>query len=191
MPSSEKKVGWGGKREGAGRPPLESSIRQEIASGYFERKEELRNRGNSWQRKNIIRELMAKHGVTPRMVERCRAEYSKIWQNFQWHTTMYNYAIEGAEIQPLPTRIENLKPGVYADKKKLRLRVDSAGNWKWIFPFFSGSTFREKILGGRELSRTMARELATEAGRKLAAGQNPIDGSWSSAALERVKTKKS
>jgi hypothetical protein len=93
------------------------------------------------------------------------------------------------EAQPLPARkIGKLKPGVYADDK-LRLNVDAAGNRKWIFRFRWRSTVRDMVLGGSEMSLAMARECATEASRKVAAGQNPIDGSWLSAILERVKSK--
>jgi hypothetical protein len=97
---------------------------------------------------------------------------------------MYRYAIEGAKrIQPLPARNINkraFKPGVYVENKlrrKLRLIVDSTGKRTWIFPFRWGTTIHHMVLGGQELSLTKARELATKASRKLAAGQNPINDS--------------
>jgi len=109
---------------------------------------------------------------------------------------MYRYAIEGAKrIQPLPARDINkraFKPGVYEENKlrrKLRLNVDSTGKRTWIFPFRWGTTIHHMVLGGQKLSLKEARERATEATRKLAAGQNPIDGSWASAALQRANSK--
>jgi hypothetical protein len=99
---------------------------------------------------------------------------------------MYSFATEGTAIQPLPEeKIEKLSPGIYDDKKlPLRLMIDSAGSRKWIFRFIWRFTGHEMTLGGSELSLATARELATKANRKLAAGQNPIDGSWASAALQ-------
>jgi hypothetical protein len=68
---------------------------------------------------------------------------------------------------------------VYADKKlRLRLIVGADGNLKWVV--------RDKMLGGSKMSLAVARELATKASRMVAAGQNPIDGSWSSTALQHV-----
>jgi hypothetical protein len=45
------------------------------------------------------------------------------------------------------------------------------------------------MLGGSELSLATARERAKKASLQLAAGQNPIDGSWSSAALQSLRSK--
>ena len=67
--------------------------------------------------------------------------------------------------------------------------VYSTGNRKWSFIFIWGSEVREKILGGSELSLSTARKLATKASRMFAAGQNPIDGSWSSPALQSLRSK--
>jgi hypothetical protein len=87
-------------------------------------------------------------------------------------------------------KIEKLRPGIYADKNlPLRLVIDSAGSRKWIFRFIWRSTVHDMTLGGSELSLAMARELATKASRKFAAGQNPIDGSWSSIAMQSLKSK--
>ena len=121
------------------------------------------------------------------MVERAIAEFLP---EIRSDATIWAYATEGMnEVQPLPARkIEKLKPGVYADSK-LRLIVDPAGNRQWIFRFIWRSIVRDKVLGGSEMSLAVARERAIEASRKVAAGQNPIDDSWSSAALARVKSK--
>jgi Arm DNA-binding domain len=76
--------------------------------------------------------------------------------------------------------------GIYQDKNpRLRLIIDSAGSRKWIFRFIWRFTGHEMTIGGPELSLATARELATKASRKLAAGQNPIDGSWASALLQK------
>jgi Arm DNA-binding domain len=132
-------------------------------------------------REALIRTLMAEYKVTHRMVVRCVAEFQP---DIRWNAKMYNYAIEGAKrIQPLPARDINkraFKPGVYEENKlrrKLRLIVDSTGKHTWIFPFLWGTTIHHMVLGGQELSLKKARELATKAGRKLAAGQNPINDS--------------
>jgi hypothetical protein len=105
---------------------------------------------------------------------------------------MYKYAIEGGEMQSLPARnINKLKPGVYVEKN-LRLIVDPTGKRTWIFPFRWWNTIHHMVLGdpeSQEISPTRARELATKASRKLAAGQNPIDGSWASPALQSAKSK--
>jgi len=126
---------------------------------------------------------MAKFGTTRRMVVRCIDEWLA---PTRWNTEMYSFATEGTAIQPLPEeKIEKLSPGIYDDKKlPLRLMIDSAGSRKWIFRFIWRFTGHEMTLGGSELSLATARELATKANRKLAAGQNPIDGSWASAALQ-------
>ena len=90
------------------------------------------------------------------------------------------------EIHALPARkIDKLKPGVYADKK-MRLIVGGDGNRKWVFRFIWRSTLRDMVLGGSEMPLAVARELATKASRMVAAGQNPIDGSWRNAALQHV-----
>ena len=89
------------------------------------------------RREDIIRELMAKYGVTHRMVVRCLAEFLPA---VRWNKAIYGYANEGEGIQPLPARkIEKLKPGIYTDKKlSLRLVVNSARNRKWFFRFRRG-----------------------------------------------------
>jgi hypothetical protein len=111
---------------------------------------------------------------------------------------MYRYATEAAPIQRLPEEgIEKLSPGTYVDKRNRRLRliIDPAGSRKWIFRFQWGFAICDMPLRGpkgddtvSEISLTMARELATKAGRRLAAGQNPIDGSWASAPLQSAKS---
>src|SRR5256885_12500891 len=129
---------------------------------------------------------MAEYNVTHRMVVRSVAEFLR---DIRWNTKMYNHAIEGDELQPLRARnINKLKPGVYVEKK-LRLIVDSTGKRTWIFRFMGGHTILDMVLGGREISLTRAREFATKASRKLAAGQNPIDDSWASAALQSARSK--
>jgi len=189
-----KKIGnWGGRRKGAGRKRELglSDRRDKIAADYFARMQKRQN--NRPLREALIRELMAKYKVTHRMVVRCVAEFLP---DFRRNVKMYRYAIEGAKrIQPLPARNINkraLKPGVYAENKlrrKLRLIVDSTGKRTWIFPFRWGTTIHHMVLGGQEISLTKARELATKASRKLAAGQNPITDSWASAALQSAKSK--
>jgi Arm DNA-binding domain len=181
-----KKIGsWGGRRKGAGRKrELGLSDRREIAGDYFARTQKWQN--NRPLREALIRKLMAKYNVTHRMVARCVAEFLP---NIRWNTKMYNHAIEGVELQPLPAgNIKKLKPGVYVEKK-LRLVVDSTGKHTWIFRFLWGHTIRDMVLRGPEISLAMARKFATEANRRLAAGQNPIDGSWASAALQSAKSK--
>lgn len=187
-----KKTGsWGGKRSGAGRRrELGFSDRREIASDYFDcmqNRRKLALQSNAARRESVIRKLMAEFSVTHRMVERCVAEFLP---DIRRNSALYAYAVDGMnEIQRLPARkIEKLKPGVYVDKK-LRLIVDSAGNRKWIYRFISRSTVRDMELGGSEMSLAEVRERATKASRMLATGQNPIDGSWSSAALASVRSK--
>jgi Arm DNA-binding domain len=135
----------------------------------------------------------AEYKVTHRMVIRCVAEFLP---DIRRNVKMYGYAIEGTErIQPLPARNikkRAFKPGFYVENKlrrKLRLIVDSTGKHTWIFPFRWGTTIHHMVLGGQEISLAKARELATKASRKLAAGQNPIDDSWASAALQSAKPK--
>jgi Arm DNA-binding domain len=183
---------WGGRRKGAGRKrKLTLSSRRKIAGNYFAGMQKRQN--NRRLREALIGKLMAKYKVTHRMVVRCVAEFLP---DFRWNAKMYNYAIEGAKrIQPLPARNINkraFKPGVYVENKlrrKLRLIVDSTGRRTWIFPFCWGTTIHHMVLGGQEISLTKARELATKASRKLAAGQNPINDSWASAALQSTKSK--
>ena len=120
------------------------------------------------------------------MVERVIAEFLP---EIRSEAAIWAYATEGMnEIHALPARkIDKLKPGVYADKKlRLRLIVGADGNLKWIFRFLWRFFVREKMLGGSEMSLAVARELATKASRMVAAGQNPIDGSWSSTDLQHV-----
>jgi Arm domain-containing DNA-binding protein len=181
--------GWGGRRKAAGRKPkLKLSRRREIASDYLARMQEPRDFGDTPRRDAVIRDLMAKFGTTRRMVRRCLDEWLAAARS---NTKLYRFATEGASIQPLPKeKIEKLSPGIYDDKNRpLRLIIDSAGRRKWIFRFIWRSTGCEMTLGGSELSLAMARELATKASRKLAAGQNPIDGSWSTTALQSLKSK--
>jgi hypothetical protein len=186
-----KQIGsWGGKRTGAGRKhELTFSDRREIASEYFRRMEKAREQSNPQRREAIICELMARFRVTHRMVERCLAEFLP---DIRGNTAMYRDAIEGLKIQPLPAgKIEKLRPGTYTDKtlRALRLIVDPAGNRKWIFCFNWRFTVTYMMLGGSELSLATARERARKASRMLAAGQNPIDGSWLSAPLWGVNSK--
>jgi hypothetical protein len=188
-----KQIGsWGGRRKGAGRKrELTFSVRREIASEYFRRMRKARDllQSNAPGREAIICALMAQFRVTHRMVERCLAEFL---QNIRWNTAMYRDAIEGLQIQPLPAgKIEKLRPGTYTDTtlRALHLIVDAARNRKWIFRFVWRFTVTDMLLGGSEMSLATARERATKANRMLAAGQNPIDGSWSSAPLRSVKSK--
>ena len=135
-----------------------------------------------------IHELAAKYGVTCRMVVRCLDEFLSATR---WNKAIYGYANEGDGIQPLPAdekEIKKLRSGIYADKK-LRLIVDPAGNRKWVFRFIWRRTVTDLMLGGSEVSLATARKRATEASRMLAAGQNPIDGSWSSSALRSLRSK--
>ena len=202
VPEPARQIGsWGGRRKGAGRKrELELSDRREIAGDYFvcmqkrrmgsvagvveERRVKDRRRRLMMGsvagvveerrpfREALIRELMAEYKVTHRMVVRCVAEFLP---DIRWNAKMYKYAIEGAEIRPLPARTRNmnkLRPGVYVEKN-LRLNVDSPGKRTWIFQYRWGSTIHNMVLGGPEISLTKARELATKASRKLAAGQNP------------------
>jgi len=180
---------WGGRRKGAGRKrKLTLSFRRKIASDYLARMQEPREFGDTLRRDAVIRDLMAEFGITRRMVKRCLDEWLA---PTRWNTKMYRSATEGAPTQPLPEKkIEKLSPGIYADKRlPLRLIIDSAGGRKWIFRFIWGFTVHDMTLGGSELSLATARERATKASRKLAAGQNPIDGSWASAALQSAKSK--
>ena len=182
---------WGGRRKGAGRKrELEFSKRREIASAYFDRMQKGRDlelQSDPPSREAVIRKLTAKYDVTHRMVQRCVAEFLP---DIRRNSALYADATVGMnEIQPLPARgIEKLKPGVYADKR-LRLVVDLAGNREWIFRFIWRHTIRDMVLGGSEMSLAEARERATKASRMLAAGQNPIDGSYSNAVLQSVKSK--
>jgi hypothetical protein len=195
---------WGGRRNGAGRKrELELSARREIAGDYFacmqkrrgkvagvleERRVEERRRRlmrgavavDVEERrpfgKALIRELITEYKVTHRMVVRCVAEFLP---DIRWNDKMYKCAIEGDEIRPLPARTRNinkLRPGVYVEKN-LRLNVDSPGKRTWIFQYLWRSTIHNMVLGGPDISFTKARELATKASRKLAAGENPIDDS--------------
>jgi hypothetical protein len=170
--------GWGGRRKGAGRKRrLTFSDRREIASEYFDRMQEGRDLGSAPRRQAVIGELMAKFGVTRRMVVRCLDDFLR---HARFNARVWRSATEGAGIQPLPANekeIEKLRPGIYADKK-LRLMVKAAGNRKWIFRFVWRFTVTDMMLGGSEMSLATARERATKAARMLAAGQNPIDGSW-------------
>jgi Arm DNA-binding domain len=190
MPA-RKARSWGGRRKGAGRKrELGLSDRREIASDYFAgmQKRRLKMGSVAGFREALIRKLMAEYKVTHRMVVRCVAEFLP---DIRWNAQMYNHAIEGAEIRPLPARTRNinkLRPGVYVENN-LRLNVDSPGKRTWIFRFEWRFTIRDLVLGGPEISLTKARQLATKASRKLAAGQNPIDDSWANAALRIEKSK--
>jgi hypothetical protein len=191
----------GGRRKGAGRKrELGLSDRREIAGDYFacmQKRRMGRVAGVGEERhvkerrlrlmmgveerrpfrEALICELMAEYKVTHRMVVRCVAEFLP---DIRRNIKMYRYAIEGAErTQALPARNINkrpFKPGVYVDiRRNLRLIVNSTGERTWIFPFHWGTTIHHMVLGGQEISLAKARELATEAGRKLEAGQNPIN----------------
>jgi hypothetical protein len=142
------------------------------------------------RREAVIRELMIEHGVTHRMVERAIAEFLP---KVRSEAALWAYATEGMnEIHPLPAtenKIKTLKPGIYTDHKllyrhKLRLTVNSAGNYQWTFLFIWRSVVRRMVLGGSEMSLAVARKRADEASRKIASGQNPIDGSWSNPDLQ-------
>jgi hypothetical protein len=194
-PSSRNKdegarANWGGKRKDAGRKrELAEPTRREIASGYltYRRREHL-------DRQAAIHRLMADFYVTHRMVVRCLDEF---WAAAKPDADIFGYAVEGMnEIKDLPkeeNEIRKLKPGVYADRKLrgLRLDVDSKGQWIFCFFWRKGhfAEFRELVLGESTMSLENARKLAKEARRKLVEGQNPIDGSWENAVLERVKSK--
>lgn len=152
------------------------------------RNEEIRELGDTPHRNTLLHELAAKYGVTCRMVVRCLDEFLSATR---WNKAIYGYANEGDGIQPLPAdekEIKKLRSGIYADKK-LRLIVDPAGNRKWVFRFIWRRTVTDLMLGGSEVSLATARKRATEASRMLAAGQNPIDGSWSSSALRSLRSK--
>jgi Arm domain-containing DNA-binding protein len=181
---------WGGRRKGAGRKPkLTLSSRRKIASDYLARIQEPREFGDTPRREAIIGDLMAKFGTTRRMVIRCLDEWL---EPTRWNTKMYRFATGGATIQRLPEeKIEKLSPGIYEDKNlPLRLIIGSDGSRKWIFRFKWRFTIHDMVLGDHpEISLTRARALATKASRKLAAGQNPIDGSWASPALQSAKSK--
>jgi hypothetical protein len=190
MPRAKSQIGsWGGRRKGAGRKPeLTLSDRREVASDYFARKQKIRDLGDKPRRDAIIEELRAEYGVTHRMVVRCLDDFLRKTRD---NEKMWRYANEGDGIQPLPAdekEIKKLRSGVYADKK-LRLIVDQAGNRKWVFRFIWRRTVTDLMLGGSEVSLATARKRATEASRMLAAGQNPIDGSWSSSALQSLRSK--
>jgi hypothetical protein len=190
MPRAKSQIGsWGGRRKGAGRKrELILSCRRKIASDYFAHNQKGRDLGDSPRRDAIIRELMAEYGATHRMVVRCLDDFLRKTKD---NVEMWRYATEGAGIQPLPAEekeIEKLRSGIYADRK-LRLIVDSAGNRKWIFRFIWRFTVTDMMLGGSELSLSTARERAKKTSLQLAAGQNPIDGSWSSAALQSLRAK--
>ena len=189
MPRAKSQIGnWGGRRKGAGRKrQLTLSNRRKIASDYLARMKKSRELGDTPHRNALLHELAAKYGVTYRMVVRCLDEFLS---DTRWNEAIYGYATEGDGIQPLPAakEIKKLKSGIYADKK-LRLIVDPAGNRKWVFRFiWQTYCHRDLMLGGSEVSLATARERATEASRMLAAGQNPIDGSWSSATLQSLRS---
>jgi Arm DNA-binding domain len=180
---------WGGGRKGAGRKPkLTLSSRRRIASEYLARMQKPREFGDTPRREAVIGDLMAEFATTRRMIRRCLDEQLA---PTRWNTKMYKFATEGAAIQRLPKeKIEKLSLGICEDKNlPLRLIIDPAGNRAWIFRFIWRSTGYEMTLGGSELSLAKARELATKANRKLAAGQNPMDGSWASSALQSLRSK--
>jgi hypothetical protein len=186
MPRPNNQIGgWGGRRKGAGRKAeLALSDRRKIASDYLARKEEIRDLEETPHRDTILHELAAEYGVTYRMVVRCLNDFLAQTKD------MWRYAREGNGIQALPAEekeIKKLRSGIYADKK-LRLIVDPARNRKWVFRFIWRFTVTDLMLGGSELSLAMARKLATAASRMLAAGRNPIDGSWSSPALQNLRS---
>ncbi len=72
-------------------------------------------------------------------------------------------------------KVETAKPGVYLDGQGLRLVVGPTGARKWVFRFMRRGRSQEMGLGGSAVSLAMARELATDARRQLAVGQNPIE----------------
>jgi Arm domain-containing DNA-binding protein len=200
MARREKSGSWGGRRKGAGRKPkLTLPSQQKIASDYYARMQEARELGDTPRRDAVIDGLIAQNHATPRMVKR----YLDRWlAPTRWNIKMYRYATEAAPIQWLPKEgIEKLSPGTYVDKRNRRLRliIDRAGSRKWMFRFEWGFAICDMPLrdpadeegkgAASEISLTMARELATKASRELAAGQNPIDGSWASARLQSAKSK--
>jgi hypothetical protein len=144
---------------------------------------------NRVRREIIIQELMSEHRLTHRMIVRCLNEFLS---DIKSNDTIFKYATEGLnERQPLPAReaeIKRLEPGVYVDGK-LCLVVVSPGKRKWIFRFIWRSTIRDMELGNSEMSLATARERAKQASRKVAKGQNPIDGSWLNPVLEGVRSK--
>src|SRR5215475_2026866 len=80
--------------------------------------------------------------------------------------------LDRRHIGPRHAGVAPLVPGVVL---AVGHHIFGPGGRKWIFRFIWRSTGHEMTLGGSELSLATARELATEASRKLAAGQNPID----------------
>jgi integrase len=72
-------------------------------------------------------------------------------------------------------KVETAKPGVHLDGQGLRLIVGATGGRKWVFRFMRRGRSQEMGLGGANVSLAVARERASDARRRLAAGQNPLD----------------
>ena len=174
MPGAKRQIGnRGGRRKGAGRKrKLTLSDRRKIASDYHARMQKIRE-GNIGRRsraggaaRTSFDELMAKYGVTHRMIVRCLEEFLPENQTEQKNLEVRNGGGRDTAASGTRKRIEKLKPGIYTDKKlSLRLIVNSAGNRKWFFRFRpwsspKSSVIVDKILGGSELSLATARELA-------------------------------
>ena len=142
MPRAKSQIGnRGGRRKGAGRKrKLTVSDRRKIASDYFARKQEGRDLEDKPRRRDaIIRELMAKYGVTHRMVERCLDGIPAGNPIQRKNVQVRNGGGRDTAASGRRKEIEKLKPGIYADKKlSLRLIVNSAGNRKWSFRFHLG-----------------------------------------------------
>jgi hypothetical protein len=174
MAGKRKKIGsWGGKRTGAGRQRENPfSLRRLIATKYFE---QMREDGSRPHREAVIRKLAIEHTKTPRMIERCIAEFLP---DLRREHDLWTYAIKGMnQILPLPSgRLRKLKPGVYIDPtyKDLRLVVGDSGDRKWIFRYVLGTTmFKDIQLGDSKMSHDEARRSAREQRRILASGKDP------------------
>jgi hypothetical protein len=82
------------------------------------------------------------------------------------------------QVKPLSARkVETIKePGRYADGGNLYLVVEQSGSRHWVFRYRRRERRREMGLGSfPDIPLIRARELATEARRQLAAGQDPLE----------------
>ena len=136
MPRAKSQIGnRGGRRKGAAENKLTLSDRRKIASdSQLEKiREELGPMSFSRRRRreDIIHELMAKYGVTYRMVVRCLLNSWKTSTTKKCGGTQRRGTDTAASGRK---KIKKLKPGIYTDEKlSLRLIVNSAGNRKWFF----------------------------------------------------------
>jgi Arm domain-containing DNA-binding protein len=180
-----KKIGsWGGRRDGAGRKrALAIEVREKITKDYFaRRRSDSALSGKPLRRETVIRKLMAKFGVTHRMVERALGEFLPQIREGAADAALFAYAMDGTgKIRELPKRIGRLRPGEYSDGEDLRLVVDSRGNRKWVFRFIWKDTVgdlrhtvRDMVHDRSNVSLAEARQWAAEARKMLKAGQNPI-----------------